>query len=184
MWLLMKVREFLKSRLCGWFPGRQLKVNLLYSFTFQCMFQRNQGIINQGSIFLLCVCINVEENASSVLHLPHCSDCTLWTPRGGCSTGFSLYAFSHAVISYTFQTYFAAQQLCQTQHSTVTSLLVFKTVIYRTKTGKFMSESHDIFCNHYIHCRFMCICVYMYASTNWCTCIQTQAKHECRQTFR
>ena len=32
---------------------------------------------------LSVLCINVEKNAASVLHLPHCCDCTLRTLRGG-----------------------------------------------------------------------------------------------------
>lgn len=59
----------------------------------------------------LRVCINVEENSSSVLRLPHCSDCTLQTLRGGCSTPlpFSTHIAS-AVIPYvsTYETFSAA----------------------------------------------------------------------------
>lgn len=50
----------------------------------------------------LWVCINVQKNAASVLHLPHCSDCTLWTLKGGFSA--SLHFSTHlasAVIPHT-----------------------------------------------------------------------------------
>lgn len=60
----------------------------------------------------------------------------------------------------------------------------YESIICRTNTVKFMSESHDILCNQYIQSGFMCISVYMFASTNCCTCMQVQAKHGWRWAFR
>lgn len=130
----------------------------------------------------LWVCINVEKNAASVLHLPHCSDCTLWTLRGGCSASlhFSTH-LAYTVIPNTYQTYSASKQSFQIQHHRPTSHCLANPckiiVICRTNTAKFMSESHDILRNLYIQCGFMCICVYINASTDGCMCIQSQGIH-------
>lgn len=103
----------------------------------------------------LWVCINGEKNAASVLHLPHCSDCTLWTLRGGCSASlrFSTH-LAYALVPYTYQAYFASEQSYQIQHHRHTScclanpckvIIICRTNIVKTHPGqiKFVGQTTD-----------------------------------------
>lgn len=138
----------------------------------------------------LWVCINVEKNAASVFTSPP----LLWLHSVDTEGRvFYIAAFLYTSSLCSNPTHIRVRDIfcCITiisdsaqQYLLCCLASPYKSIICRTNTVKFMSESHDILCNQYIQWWFMCICVYIYASTNCCTCIQPQAKHGWRWSFR
>lgn len=78
---LMKAWEFLRSRLRGWIPGRQLKMNLLWLVFISMHVPEKSGNYKPWSTFLLSLSIHKcwAKRSQCFTCPPVLYDCTLWT---------------------------------------------------------------------------------------------------------